>query len=110
MICSLLSWGKMCSRGRRGFYLSVDCSYDRRDGYAAAAATREQLHGKPTREVEPFEIAEKAGINPYSREYETAMRYLLDHGYIEHYPNEAVIALGLYRVTNKGLEEILSNP
>src|SRR5918994_2639869 len=40
-------------------------------------ATREQLHGKPTREVEPFEIAQKARINPYSREYETAMRYLL---------------------------------
>ena len=73
-------------------------------------ATREQLHGKPIREVEPFEIAQKARINPYSREYETAMRYLLDHGYIEHYPNEAVTALGLYRVTNKGLEEIISNP
>jgi hypothetical protein len=73
-------------------------------------ATREQLHAKSTREVEPFEIAEKAGINPDSREYETAMRHLLDHGYIEHYPNEAVSAQGLYRVTNKGLEEILSNP
>ncbi len=73
-------------------------------------ATREQLHGKPTREVEPFEIAQKAGLNPYSREYDTAVRRLLAHGYIEHYPNEAVSALGLYRVTNKGLEEILSNP
>ena len=73
-------------------------------------ATRDQLHDKPTREVEPFEIAQKAGINPYSREYDTAIRYLLDHGYIEHYPNEAVSAPGLYRVTNKGLEEILGNP
>jgi inorganic pyrophosphatase len=73
-------------------------------------ATRDQLHDKPTREVQPFEIAQKAGINPYSREYDTAIRYLLDHGYIEHYPNEAVSALGVYRVTNKGLEEILSNP
>jgi hypothetical protein len=73
-------------------------------------ATREQLHGNPAREVEPAEIAQKAGINPYSREYETAIRYLLDHGYIEHYQNEAVTALGLYRVTNKGLEKILSNP
>lgn len=73
-------------------------------------ATREQLHGKPTREVEPFEIAEKAGINPFSREFDTAIQYLLDHGYIEHYPNEAVTALGLYRVNNKGLEEILGNP
>jgi hypothetical protein len=73
-------------------------------------ATREQLHGKPTREVEPFEIAKKAGLNPYSHKYDTAVRYLLDHGYIEHYPNQAVTALGLYRVTNKGLEEILSNP
>ena len=72
-------------------------------------ATREQLHGKPTREVEPFEIAHKAAINPFSPEYDTAIRYLLDHGYIEHYPNEAVTALGLFRVTNKGLEEILSS-
>ena len=73
-------------------------------------ATREQLHGKPTREVEPFKIAEKAGINPYSHEYDTAIRYLLDHGYIERYQNEVVTVLGLYKVTNKGLEEILSNP
>jgi hypothetical protein len=73
-------------------------------------ATREQLHGKPTREVEPYKVAEKAGISPYSREYETVMRYLLDHGYIEHYQNEAVTVLGLHRVTRKGFEEILSNP
>ena len=73
-------------------------------------ATREQLHGKPTRQVEPCEVAEKAGINPYSREYETAMRYLLDHGYIEPYPNLDLGSLGFYRVTNKGLEEILSSP
>jgi hypothetical protein len=72
-------------------------------------ATRQQLHDKPTREVQPFEIAQKAGINPYSRECERGVRYLLDHGYIEHYPNEAVSALGVYRVTNKGLEEILGN-
>jgi hypothetical protein len=69
-----------------------------------------KLHGKPTREVEPSKVAEKAGINPYSREYETAMRYLLNHGYIEQYQNAAVTALGLYRVTNKGLEEIISHP
>jgi predicted transcriptional regulator len=71
---------------------------------------REQLHGKPTREVEPSKVAQKAGISPYSHEYETAMRYLLNHGYIEHYQNVAVTVLGLYRVTNKGLEEIISNP
>jgi hypothetical protein len=69
-----------------------------------------KLHGKPTREVEPAKVAEKADINPYSREYETAIRYLLNHGYIEQYPNAAVTALGLCRVTNKGLEEIISNP
>jgi hypothetical protein len=73
-------------------------------------ATREQLHGKPTRQVEPCEVAEKAGINPYSREYEITMRYLLDHGYIEPYPNLDLGSLGFYRVTNKGLEEILSSP
>ncbi len=73
-------------------------------------ATREQLHGKPTREVEPCEVAERAGINPYSRQYDTIMGYLLDHGYIEPYPNLDLGSLGCYRVTNKGLEEILSNP
>jgi hypothetical protein len=73
-------------------------------------ATREQLYAKPTREVGPFEIAQKAGINPYSREYERGVRYLRDHGYIERYQNEAVTALGLYRVMNKGLEEISSSP
>jgi inorganic pyrophosphatase len=73
-----------------GFYLSVE-SVRMTDEMAMRLlqATREQLHGKPTREVEPFEIAQKAGINPFSREYETAIGYLLDHGYIEHYPNEA---------------------
>jgi hypothetical protein len=40
--------------------------------------TREQLHGKPTRQVIPFKVAEKAGINPYQREYDEAVRYLLD--------------------------------
>jgi hypothetical protein len=65
-------------------------------------ATREHLHDTPTREVKPAEIAQKAGINPYSREYDTALRYLLDYAYIEHYPNETVSALGLYRVTKQG--------
>ena len=73
-------------------------------------ATREQLHGKPTRQVEPCEVAEKTGINPYSREYDTTIRYLLDHGFIEPYPNLDRGSLGFYRVTNKGLEEILSSP
>jgi hypothetical protein len=41
---------------------------------------------------------------------DTAMRYLLAHGYIEHYPNEVVNTLGVYRTTNKGLEVTLRNP
>jgi len=73
-------------------------------------ATRELLHSKPTRQVEPSEVAEKAGINPYSQEYETTIRYLIDHGYIEPYPNWDLGSLGFYRVTNKGLNEILSSP
>jgi hypothetical protein len=73
-------------------------------------ATREQLHGKPTREVVPFEVAEKAGISPYQREYDEALQYLLNHGYIETYPNAAPTSQELFRITNKGLEEILSHP
>jgi predicted transcriptional regulator len=70
-------------------------------------ATREQLHHKPTREIKLFEVAEKAGINPYQYEYEVAMRYLIDNGYLEPYPNSSH---GLYRMTNKGIEALLSNP
>ena len=68
-------------------------------------ATREQLHGKPTRQVIPFEVAEKAGINPYQREYDEAVRYLIDNDYLEPYPNPAY---SLYGMTNKGLEEVLN--
>ena len=69
-------------------------------------ATREQLHGKPTREIKPFVVAEKAGLNSYQREYEAAMHYLIDNNYVEPYTNHSP---GLYRMTNKGLEEILGN-
>jgi hypothetical protein len=40
-------------------------------------------------------------------QYAEAVGYLLDHGYIEEYPDHPH---GLYRITNKGLEEILSHP
>ena len=62
-------------------------------------ATRKQLHGKPTRQVIPFEVAEKAGINPYQREYDEAVRYLIDNDYLEPYPNPSY---WLYGMTNKG--------
>jgi hypothetical protein len=70
-------------------------------------ATREQLHGKPTREVIPYEVAEMAGINPYERDYDEVVRYLIDHGYLEPYQDSS---RGLHRMTNKGIEEILGNP
>ncbi len=68
-------------------------------------ATREQLHSKPTRQVIPFEVAEMAGLNPYKPEYDDAVRFLLDNGYVEPYPDSSH---GLYRMTNKGLEEVLN--
>jgi predicted transcriptional regulator len=69
-------------------------------------ATREQLHAKPTREIKPFEVAEKVGINPYQHQYDEAVRYLIDNGYVERYPNPSH---GLYTMTNKGIEALLSN-
>jgi hypothetical protein len=68
--------------------------------------TREQLHGKPAREIKAFEVAERAGINPYQREYDEAVRYLFDNGYVEPCPHPSH---GLYRMTNKGIEELLGN-
>lgn len=73
-------------------------------------ATREQLHGKPTREVVPFQAAVVAGINPFQSEYDEAVQHLLDHGYLEPYREPGSTSQGLYRMTNKGLEEILCNP
>ena len=70
-------------------------------------ATREQLRDEPTREVEPRKVAELAGIDPYRMQYAQAVGYLMDNDYIEEYPNHPY---GVYRVTNKGLEEILSHP
>jgi hypothetical protein len=46
-----------------------------------------------------------AGVSPYQREYDEAVEYLIDDGYMEPYPNPS---RGLYRMTNKGLEEVLS--
>jgi hypothetical protein len=43
-------------------------------------------------------VAERAGINPYQREYYEAVRYLIDNGYVEPYPHPSH---GLYRMTNK---------
>jgi predicted transcriptional regulator len=71
-------------------------------------ATREQLHGKPTRDIVPFDVAQKAGINPYRGEYSETVSYLLNNGYIEQHANAAYARLGLYRITNKGLEEVMS--
>ena len=70
-------------------------------------AAREQLRDEPTRQVEPRKVAMLAGIVPFRMEYAEAVGYLLDHGYLEEYPNHPY---GLYRVTNKGLEEILRHP
>ena len=60
-------------------------------------ATREQLHSKPTRQVIPFEVAEMAGVSPYQREYDEAVGYLIDDGYMEPYPYSSRL---LFRMTN----------
>jgi hypothetical protein len=91
-----------CSQPRLAYVITPDETAMR-----LLHVTREQLHGKPTRQVIPFKVAEMAGINPLHPEYDDAVRYLLDHGYIEQYPDTSYL---LYRVTNKGLEEILGNP
>jgi hypothetical protein len=68
-------------------------------------ATREQLHTRPTRQVIPFKVAEMVGVNPYKREYDEAVQYLVDNDYLEPYPD---LSYWLYRMTNKGLEEVLN--
>lgn len=69
-------------------------------------ATREQLHHNPARTVQPTKVAEKAGIDPYRIAYVRALGYLLDHGYVEPFSEYSP---SFYRVTCKGLEEILSS-
>jgi len=83
------------------------CEYGKETFVGLLHATREQLRDEPTREVEPRKVAMLAGIAPFRMEYAEAVGYLLDNGYIEEYPSHPY---GLYRVTNKGLEEILRHP
>lgn len=71
-------------------------------------ATRVQLHDKPTREIVPFDAAQKAGINPYQHEYDETVSYLLDNDYLRTHANATFARLGMYRMTNKGLEEVMS--
>jgi hypothetical protein len=67
-------------------------------------ATRDQLHGNPLREVHTLKAAEDVGVDPYRIEYVRILGYLLDHGYLESCP---YYPPGLYKVTHKGIEEIL---
>jgi hypothetical protein len=89
-----------CSRPWRASLMATDETAMR-----LLHATREQLHGKPTRQVIPFEVAEMAGVNPYQREYDEAVQYLVENDYLERYPDPSY---WLYRMTNKGLEEVLN--
>src|SRR3712207_8068350 len=50
----------------------------------------------------------RSTLFPYTTLFRSdeAVQYLIDNGYVEPYPNPPS---GLYRMTNKGLEEILGN-
>ncbi len=74
-------------------------------GPLQSTPTRSSL--KASRSISSLSLAEKAGINPYQREHDAAVRYLIVKGYVEPYPNPS---RSLYRMTNKGLEEILGSP
>lgn len=95
----------MRGRDEGGGFLAVGATTDEM-AFRLLRATREQLRGNPKRAVRPIKVAEKAGIDPYRIEYVRALGYLLDHGYVE---TCSTYSPGLYRVTNKGLEEIMSN-
>ena len=67
--------------------------------------TRSSL--KTSRSVSSLTLAEKAGINPLQRDHDAAVRCLIVQVYVEPYP---IPSRSLYRMPNKGLEEILGGP
>jgi hypothetical protein len=69
-------------------------------------AMGDQVKGKSTREVAPWEAAESIGIRPHSREYDRLVSHLLDSGYIKLLIGMELPSRPPYLITDAGLAKL----
>jgi hypothetical protein len=60
--------------------------------------------GSPTTDVAASDAAQEAGFDPSSREFEAALGYLVDVGYLTRTGEEA------FRITMEGINEVQRRP
>ena len=60
--------------------------------------------GSPTTDVTASDAAQGAGLDPDSREFEVALDYLVDVGYLVRIGEEA------FRITMEGINEVQRRP
>ena len=60
--------------------------------------------GSPTTDVTASDAAQEAGFDPGSREFEAALGYLVDVGYLTRTGEEA------FRITVEGINEVQRRP
>ena len=60
--------------------------------------------GSPTTDVTASAAAQEAGFDPHSREFEAALGYLVDVGYLARTGEEA------FRITVEGINEVQRRP
>ena len=63
--------------------------------------------GSPTTDVTASAAAQEAGFDPGSREFETALEYLVDVGYLARAGDEGE---GAFRITVAGINEVQRRP
>ena len=77
------------------------------DQHQLLRAFDELAAGSPTTDVTASAAAQEAGFDPGSREFETALGYLVDVGYLARAGDEAEEA---FRITVAGINEVQRRP
>ena len=77
------------------------------DQHQLLRAFDELAAGSPATDVTASAAAEKAGFDPDSREFEAALGYLVDVGYLVRTGDEAEEA---FRITVEGIKEVQRRP
>lgn len=76
------------------------------DQYRLLRAFSDLAGGSPTTDVAASDAAQEAEFSPRSREFEAALDYLVDVGYL----TDAGVGEGTFRVTVAGINEVQRRP
>jgi hypothetical protein len=78
------------------------------DQHQLLRAFNELAAGSPTTDVTASTAAQEAGFDPGSREFETALGYLVDVGYLARAAGDE--GEGVFRITVAGINEVQRRP